>query len=133
MYLTLPNLELFFYVLISDELQNSIHNLYVVLNWLLIFPPHIFIKHFIIFGGVYNFMFYMIGLRLNNWHINSFYAYTYACYLHFCLQCCRTLSCFSWSLVDVLTRVESVITKTNIFTLSLFVSAIKCLTWILIL
>ena len=49
----------------------------------------------------------------------------------FCPQCCRTFPCFSWSLVDVLTRI--VLTgnykKKILLTLSLFVSAIKCLTW----
>jgi hypothetical protein len=35
---------------------------------------------------------------------NSLHAYT--CFFPlFCRQCCRTFSCFSWSLVDVLTRI----------------------------
>jgi len=56
----------------------------------------------------------------------------YTCFFLFCLQCCRTFPCFSWSLVDVMTRVGSIITKKNLLTLSLFVCAIKCLIWCLI-
>jgi hypothetical protein len=55
---------------------------------------------------------------------------THAFFL-FCPQCCRTFPCFSRSLVDVLTRIVLIgnYTKNILLTLSLFVSAIKCLTW----
>ena len=46
------------------------------------------------YNSVY--MFYMFDR-------NSFYTYTVL--FLFCRQCCRTFPCFSWSLVDVLTRV----------------------------
>ena len=45
-------------------------------------------------------MFYMIGRKLNNSLLTRF-MHTH----FFCRQCCRTFPCFSWSLVDVLTRV----------------------------
>jgi hypothetical protein len=41
--------------------------------------------------------------------------HTCAIFLFFCLQCCRTFLCFSWSLVDMLTRVGLVITQKKIF------------------
>ena len=46
-----------------------------------------------------------------------------------CLQCCCTFPCFSWSLVDVLTRLVLTGNYENKILLTLFVSAIKCLTW----
>ena len=46
MYLTLPNIESFGYVLISDQLQYNVNNLYIVLIFFLNvpIPCYIFIK-----------------------------------------------------------------------------------------
>ena len=60
-----------------------------------------------VFGGrevsTHNSMFYMIGRRLITVLLTRFMR-THAFFL-FCRQCCRTFPGFSWSLVDVLTRV----------------------------
>jgi hypothetical protein len=132
--LTLPNIEPFWLCFNIRSTAYNVNNLYYIV---LIFfldipiPCYIFIKQISLFvlggreGFTYNSMFYMIGHRINN-SLNSFYAYI--CFFLFCRQCCHT---FSWSLVDVLTR-EVLIGNRNkkiLLTLSLFVSAIKYLTW----
>jgi hypothetical protein len=71
----------------------------------------------------------MINRRLNNSLLTRFMR-THVFLLLFCRQCCRTFPCFSWSLVDVLTRLVLIgnYKKKILLTLSLFVSALKCLT-----
>ena len=119
----------FGYILISDEVQYNVYNLYIYCpkSFLNIpIPCNIFIKltmqvslYFFWGGGDY-----MIGRRLINSLLTRF---MHTCAFFFCTQYCRTFPCFSRTVVHVLRRVGSVITQT-LLTLYLFTSAIKCLT-----
>ena len=90
-------------------------------------PCYIFIKQmslFVVGGGVSTyFMFYVNIRRLNNSVLTRFMR-THA-FFFFCRQCCRTFPCFSWSLVDVLTRIV-LTTGTWVHDFFFSILSIKC-------
>jgi hypothetical protein len=72
-YWPFPSSSPFGYVLISDQLQYNVYNLYIVLNSFLLFLSHEKMLHFhkkclFFWRECINFMFYMIGRMLNNCH-----------------------------------------------------------------
>ena len=78
---TLPNIVPFWLCFNIRSTAIQCLQLYIVLFFFLIFPSNVTFSV----------------------SFNLFYAYT--CFFLFCRQCYRTFPCFSWSLVDVLTRI----------------------------
>ena len=131
MYLTLPNIEPFWLCFnirsTIIQCQQLVYRPIFSLN--IPIPCYIYIKEVsllvIFFGGggggggylrIIPCLFYILT-RLNNSLLTRFMR----THVFFCRQCCRTFLCFSWSLVDVLTRVVLIGNYRK-------VSAIKCLT-----